>query len=307
MTLGGTVRNRVGRVWVTVMMATAASAACIAMAPTASSAPVDQSTSTPRADLVDPCLLFTDPDFAYSPEQVSDLMAQDYATLRKEIAECQGKALTELKPPKLKKPKVPKIAGMPPTFWVYVMGSQVETWAWSLPLDPDPVMCTSAIAGQRFTLVSPIPTGAIVDTAVGYEVAVDVKAGVKDSGWGQGSDCDPTNWSGSVDGGVSFDLTMSGIRLNTFISSDRDLRWEFAGDSRDTFTRAFSKKDKAAILNPRKGVLTFVLTHSDAGSAQTDTGTCITWGDEGSCTWAHSWGVKIILVRADPMDLVNGP
>lgn len=261
----------------------------------------------PRADLVDPCMPFTDPDFAYSPEQVAALIGKDYASLRQEIAACQGKALTELKKPKMKKPKVPKIPGMPPTFWVYVTGSQAEMWSWSLPLEPDPVMCTSAISGQRFTVVSPVPAGATLSNTVGNAVGVTVKAGVVDTGWGQGSDCDPTNWAGIVDGIVSFDFSTEGIRLQTYISRDRDLSWEYGNDSGDAFVRKFSKTDRAALLNPRKGILTYTLTRSDAGDAVTDSGSCMGWGDEGTCTYANSWGLKITLVRAEPMDLVNGP
>ena len=59
---------------------------------------------------------FTDPNFSYTPEQASALISQDYARLRQEIAECQGKALNELGKPKLKKPKVPKTPGLPPAF-----------------------------------------------------------------------------------------------------------------------------------------------------------------------------------------------
>ena len=250
---------------------------------------------------------FNDPDFSYTPEQASALIGQDYASLRQEIAACQGKALIELKKPKLKKPKVPKVPGLPPAFWVYVMGSQVKMWNWSLPLEPDPVMCTAATSGQRFTVVSPTPAGATLSNADGNSVGVRVTAGVVDRGWGRGSDCDPRNWAGTVNGEVSFDFSTEGIRLESWIGSEEDLGWEFTNDSDADFVKKFSKKDRAALLNPRKGTLTFTLAHSAAGSAQTDTGTCSAWGSDGTCTWAHSWGVKVILVRADHMDLVTGP
>lgn len=286
------------------LAALACSASLMASSPSAAD-PLPEA----RSPLVDPCMAFTDPNFAYSSDQVSALMSTDYARLRAEIAECQGTALTELKAPKMKKPKVPKVPGTPPAFWVYVMGSQVEMWNWSLPLEPDPVMCTAAISGQRFTAVSPVPAGAVLGSDVGNQVSVPVRVGVKDTGWGRGSDCDPTNWSGSVDGNVSFDFSSSGIRLTSYISSERDLAWEYTNNSDADFFRKFTKKDQAALRNPRKGVLTFMLDHSASGSAQTDDGfgSCAAWGDDGSCTWAHSWGLKVVLVRADPMDLVYGP
>jgi len=295
--------HAIRRVTLAVALASAACATALVAAPTAVGAPVPM----PRLPLVDPCEQFTDPDFAYTPEQVDALISSDYATLRKEIAECQAKALTELKPPKLKKPKVPRIPGQPPAFWVYVMGSQVETWAWSLPLEPDPIMCTSAISGQRFTVVSPVPAGASPTRGMGNEIGVDVTAGVVNTGWGQGSDCNPDNSAESVKGRVSFDFTTSEIQLNSYIASEQNLGWEYDNNAPTIFTRKFTKKEKAALFNPRKGVLTFTLNHNDAGSAQTDTGSCITWGTDGTCTWAHSWGIKIVLVRAEPMDLVYGP
>lgn len=294
---------RVRRTVVAVAMAGAACATSLALAQPADGVSV----GLPRSPLIDPCMPFTDPNFAYTPEQASALIQQDYASLRQEIAACQGKALTELKRPKLKKPKVPKISGLPPTFWVYVMGSQVKTWNWSLPLEPDPVMCTAATSGQRFTVVSPVPTGTTLGTSAGDNVAVSVSAGVVDRGWGRGSDCNPRNWAGTVAGQVSVDLSTEGIRLDSWIGSQEDLGWEFTADSDADFFRKFSKKDKAALLNPRKGTLTFALAHNAAGSAQTDTGSCSAWGSDGTCTWAHSWGLRVILVRADPMDLVTGP
>ena len=258
--------------------------------------------------LVDPCDQFNDKDFAYSGEQVAALMAKDYASLREEIRQCQGKALTKLKKPKLKKPKVPRIPGQPPSFWAYVMGSQVKSWSWSVPLEPDPVMCTSAISGQRFTVVSPKPAGAVYGVRDGNQISVAVRAGVVDTGWGQGSDCDPVNGAGTTNQKVSFDFLASGIRLDSYVGGDkRDLRWEFADESAKVFWRPFTAKEKADLRNPRKGTLTFVLSNHDSGNKVTDTGTCMGWGSDGTCIWAHSWTFKVILVRADPMDLVYGP
>jgi hypothetical protein len=293
---------RLGRTSLAVILVSVACATTLVAAPAASGSPVP----LPRNPLVDPCLMFNDPDFSYTGDQVDALISQDYASLRREIAECQGKALTKVKKPKLKKPKVPQIPGQPPAFWVYVMGSQVETWRWSLPLEPDPVMCTSAISGQRFTVVSPKPSGAMLSDSQGNGINVKVRAGVVDTGWGSGSDCEPVNGADTVDGSVTFDFSTAGIRFQSLVSSDRDLAWEFTNTD-SIFLRPFTKKEKAALLNPRKGVLTFTLTHNDAGNAETDTGSCSAWGDDGTCTWAHSWGIKIILVRADPMDLVYGP
>lgn len=293
---------RIRRASLAVALASVACATTLVAVPSAVGAP----TAVPRTLLVDPCLLFNDPDFAYTPDQVNALIDKDYATLRKEIAECQGKALVQLKKPKLKKAKVPKISGQPPTFWVYAMGSQVETWAWSLPLEPDPVMCTSAISGQRFTVVSPKPVGLTLSTDPGSGANVPVKAGVVDSGWGRGSDCDPVNWAGTVDGSVSFSFWTGGIRLQGSVSSNRSLSWETTNTDQ-IFFRPFTKKELADLRNPRKGVLTFTLNHNDSGNAETDTGTCSAWGEDGTCTWAYSWGIKLILVRAEPMDLVYGP
>ena len=135
-----------------------------------------------------------------------------------------------------------------------------------------------------------------------------MKASVKNIGWGRGSDCEPNNSAGPVNGNVTFSFSTKGIRLQSYIATEQDLGWEYTNES-NIFLRKFSKKERADLLNPRKGVLTFTLSHHAAGNPETDDGfgTCAAWGDDGSCTWAHSWGVKIILVRADPMDLVYGP
>ena len=106
---------------------------------------------------------------------------------------------------------------------------------------------------------------------------------------------------------VSFDFTIEGIRREGGIGPQEDLGWDFTNESNAHSVKKLPRQERDTRFNPLEGTLAFTLTHSAASGAQTDTGTCSAWASDGTCTLAHSWGVRIILVRADPMDLVTGP
>lgn len=254
----------------------------------------------------DPCWWFNDPA---GSEEVPDGDVQrlwfdkNYDSLRRDVSTCQGKAMIPVSKLSIRKAKRPKNPGQFPAFWAYVTGSQAEGGNFKLREYADLDTCHAFGTATGFSFFSQVAVPVLIvppsTGGNGSDLVVPSKASVVKRAWGDGPDCPRENEGYTTDMTVSINISSTGFTLRGTIGDGVSM----VGDDYSTFT--FSKAQRKLINNPKRGVLTFTVTHAGGGDANTP-GQCqdITEVDY-SCAWAESRTLTLVLVRADMADLAR--